>query len=88
MPLEWCVEKEACNSNLKLELKILGSFQSGQMGQTVNLLRELRWFESITTHNPRSGNEKFLRGLNGLHRNFLVWSTIAPIAEIAQSIEH
>ena len=28
----------------------MGKYQSGQMGQTVNLLRELRWFESTTPH--------------------------------------
>jgi hypothetical protein len=28
----------------------LGAYQSGQMGQTVNLLGNLRWFESICPH--------------------------------------
>ena len=28
----------------------MGGFPSGQRGQTVNLLRLLRWFESTTTH--------------------------------------
>jgi hypothetical protein len=32
----------------------LGSYQSGQMGLTVNQLRELRRFESSTAHQYRS----------------------------------
>ena len=28
----------------------MGEFQSGQMGQTVNLLFRLRWFESTLSH--------------------------------------
>ena len=30
----------------------MGEFQSGQMGQTVNLLLRLRWFESTLSHLP------------------------------------
>ena len=33
-------------------------FPSGQRGQTVNLLRELRWFESTLLHQKRPANRR------------------------------
>jgi hypothetical protein len=36
-----------------------GRFQSGQMGQTVNLLRKLRRFESCSPHAARSERKLF-----------------------------
>ena len=36
----------------------MGEFQSGQMGQTVNLLFRLRWFESTLSHQDFEGAVK------------------------------
>ena len=50
------VEQLICNqqvggSNPSTSSKFhMGEFQSGQMGQTVNLLLRLRWFESTFPH--------------------------------------
>ncbi len=51
----------------------MGSCQSGQLGLTVNQVRELRWFESATAHS----NCVCQRCLNTRVR-----------AHIAQSVEH
>ena len=38
----------------------MGEFQSGQMGQTVNLLFRLRWFESTLSHQDFEGDRFYL----------------------------
>jgi hypothetical protein len=51
-------------------LKSKGRYPSGQRGQSVKLLRKLRWFESSPAHSE-------LRSVDGLRRSRLAWGVAA-----------